>query len=91
MHYLLIDSTAIKNNPSFGFCNTKMAIAFDTKELREKFYNDRKDWDLSSKRITRKEAMKMLVTVDCNTNDKGLPLNQKWKHEDTVVLRKCKY
>ena len=91
MHYLLIDSTATKNNPSFGFCNTKMAIAFDTKELREKFYNDRKDWDLSSKRITRKEAMKMLVIVNYNTNDKGLPLNQKYHWENYVVLRKCKY
>ena len=91
MHYLLIDSTAIKNNPSFGFCNTKMAIAFDTKQQREKFYITRKDWDLSAKYITRKEAMKMLVTVDRNTNDKGLPLNQKWKHENSIVLRKCKY
>ena len=88
--YLMIDTTAKKSNPSFGFCNTKIAIAFESKELRESFLDARANWDLSAKNITRNQAMKMLKTIPCS-QDKGLPLNQEEICENYIVLRESAY
>lgn len=89
--YAMIDTTATKSNPSLGFCNTKKAIAFSSKVLRDSFLDGRSHWDLSARKITRAEAMKMLVLVDPNSGDKGLPLDQTDPFESSVVLAPGKY
>lgn len=47
------------NTPSYGFSNTKKAIAFTSREKRDAFVASM-DMDLSCKAITRKEAFTML-------------------------------
>jgi len=90
-HYAIIDTTVSINNPGSGFANAKKAIAFSSKALRDKFLADREHWDLTSKKITRKQAMKMLVIVDPNTKDKGLPLDQEDFFENCIVLKESNY
>ncbi len=55
MYYLRTDVTMLgKKQPSFGFANKKIAIAFKTKKERDQFILDTND--LSAKAISRKEA-----------------------------------
>ena len=63
MFYAMYDFTARKGNPGYGFANTKKAVAFTSKEKMNSFLHEREAYDFSSKRITRKEAMKMRDTV----------------------------
>lgn len=88
--YLMIDTTATKSNPSFGFANAKIAIAFESKALRDAFFAKREFWDLSAKKITRAQAMKMLKTIPCS-QDKGLPLNQEEICENYIVMRESQF
>jgi hypothetical protein len=85
MVYAMIDTTARKGNPSYGFSNAKKAIAFSSKEKREAFLKSRESWDLSAKTITRKLAMKMLVRDQ--DKDLVLPLDCDSETESCVVMR----
>lgn len=74
-YYAIYDLTAKKNNPGNGFANTKKAVCFSTFSKLMDFLEARKDWDYSSKRITRKEAMSMLESFYGEKGKKGLDLD----------------
>lgn len=56
--YAKIDKTAKKENPGFGFANTKSAVAFKSKKDAIAFVDDRKSFDFSCTLIKRSEAVK---------------------------------
>jgi hypothetical protein len=58
MFYAKIDHTTTKRNPSFGFVNSKTAIAFETKNARDEYVDERSVYDFSCKAISAKEALK---------------------------------
>ena len=60
MYYAMYDSVVSKQNPGFGFANSKNAIAFKTKKERQDFIEKRKSFDFSVKPITRKEVNSFL-------------------------------
>ena len=60
MVYAMIDWTAKKSNPGYGFANAKKAIAFSSAAKRDEYLADRSIYDLSACKITRKKAMTML-------------------------------
>lgn len=91
MVYLMIDTMVRPSNPGHGFANTKAAIAFTDKQTREKFISSREDFDYSMRIISRKEALKNLVSISFQNRDKGLPLDQEDLCFDFVVLRSSKY
>lgn len=80
--------TASKENPGHGFANTKRAVCFSTYDKLIDFLNERQNWDLSAKRITRKEAMKHLEPYYGERGQKGLDLDHWYKHgqEPKMVL-----
>lgn len=88
MFYALYDTTAREGNPGYGFANAKCAAAFTTKGNLDAF---RAPWDLSARRIPRREALKLLEFLP-DTRDRGLYLNPDGKYPttcmDTVVLRR---
>jgi hypothetical protein len=90
MVYAMYDWTAKCENPGHGFANTKNAVAFSTRKKLDEFLTARGDWDLSARRISRSDAMKMLVRV-YGQADKGLPLNGLGPDAEMVVLRPSKY
>jgi len=66
--------------PSYGFANTKEAVAFSTKQKMQAFIDARPN-DLSCRRISRREAFQMAAR-DGN-NNLVLPLDD--------VIDKCVY
>ena len=60
--------------PSFGFSNTKEAVAFSTKEKMETFIKGH-SFDLTCHRISRKDAFKMANEYSDNGHDRVLPLD----------------
>lgn len=92
MYYAMIDTTARKSNPGYGFANAKRALAFSTKAKLNAFLDEREDYDFSAKRITRREAMKMLETIphSFKGRDKGLSLDGPDTF-DYVTLRESNY
>lgn len=83
----MIDTTVSANNPGHGFANSKKAIAFRRQDLRRAFYESREFFDFSMKVISRRHALKMLVLVNPNNGDMGLPLDQENEFYESVVLR----
>ena len=73
-YYAIYDFTVKRNNPSYGFCNAKKAIAFESKKDRDKFLADRSDYDFTAKAISRKQAMRMLEQTPNSGYDFGLPI-----------------
>ena len=69
-YYALFDSTVSRYNHGYGFSNSKRAICFSTYKKMMDFVKSRY-FDFSCKRISRKQAMKMLEPY-YNTNSKGL-------------------
>jgi hypothetical protein len=59
--------------PSFGFANMKKAVAFSTKEKMETFIK-RHSFDLTCRRISRRDAFKMAECGDNGCN-RVLPLD----------------
>ena len=60
--YALIDETMInKNQYGRGFCNTKIVVAFRSLEERQTFLDS--TCDLSAKKLTRTEAIKLAGTL----------------------------
>jgi hypothetical protein len=86
MFYAKFDRTVRENNPGRGFCNTKTALAFRTRQERDTFVAERSGYDFSACAITRAEAMRMLEQVYDHPYDKGLYLNQHGLGQ-MVVLR----
>jgi hypothetical protein len=72
--YALYDTTAREGNPGYGFANAKFAAAFTTKGNLDAFLAFRAPWDLSARRIPRREALKLLEFLP-DTRDRGLYLN----------------
>lgn len=89
MYYAMYDWTAKKSNPGYGFANTKRALAFSTKAKLNAFLVECEDYDFSAKRITRRNAMKMLEPIP-EGRDKGLPINDPVTC-DYVTLWKSQY
>jgi hypothetical protein len=87
MVYALYDWTARKGNSSYGFSNTKRAIAFSSIAKRDFFLSSRKEYDFSARKITRQEALKMLEPMP-NGEGKGLPLDELYTF---TCLRPSKY
>jgi len=83
-YYAMYDFTVKRNNPSYGFCNAKKAVAFETRKDRDKFLADRSDFDFSAKVITRKQAMRMLEQTPNSGFDYGLPI---YNSDYMVVLK----
>ena len=86
MFYAKFDRTVRENNPGHGFCNTKTALAFRTRQERDAFVAERGGYDFSACAITRAEAMGMLEQVYDHPYDKGLFVD-KYLEGDMIVLR----
>ncbi len=83
-YYAMYDFTVKQNNSSYGFCNAKKAIAFESKTDRDKFLVNRSDYDFTAKAITRKQAMRMLEQTPNSGFDYGLPI---YNSDYMVVLK----
>jgi hypothetical protein len=73
-YYCIYDWTVTAANPGVGFANTNAAVAFDSKQKRDQFVEKQREFDYSCEKITRAQAMTMLVNKPMTLN-KGLPLN----------------
>jgi hypothetical protein len=72
MVYAMYDTFVTANNPGFGFCNTKCAVAFiNIKKLNE--FLKLHSYDYSAKRISRDEARKYAWYI-LDTNDRGIEI-----------------
>ena len=89
-YYAQYDRTVSRSNPGHGFCNSKAAIAFSSKDKRDAFVASRDHFDMTCFPISRKKAMTMLDIVDPN-NNKGLPLDQVGQYENYVILYHSRY
>lgn len=74
-YYLRLDTTVTKQNPGFGFCNSKKIIAFTSFALREKAHELISDFDYSCQTLTRKQAWKDTVSHELDYNgDRVIPV-----------------
>jgi hypothetical protein len=73
-YYAIFDLSVEPENPSFGFCDTKKVLAFSRRQDLDAALKYRRAFDLSARRISRKEAMKHLDRL--YTGDRGLLLDR---------------
>jgi hypothetical protein len=74
-YYLRIDTTVSKQNPGFGFCNSKKIMAFKSFDLREKALEFFREFDFSCQSLTRKQALKDTASHELNyKNDRVIPI-----------------
>jgi hypothetical protein len=91
MVYAIYDTTAKKGNPGHGFANTKRALAFSSIDKLADFLGERKVYDYSARRATRREVMTMLESV-CGESDRGLWIDEIPSGSgNMVILRKSAY
>lgn len=74
MYYAIFDLSVEPGNPGFGFSNTKKVLVFSNKKDMEDVLKFRRTFDLSARRISRKNAMKHLERL--YNGDRGLLLDR---------------
>lgn len=84
-YYVKFDTTVSKQNIGFGFCNTKSAVAFRTKEEALEFVEAR-DYDLSCELITRKEAIKYAENFDGIPSSEKVVFSEKMSGEEKAII-----
>ena len=70
-YYVQYDWSVAKNNPGYGFSNTKRAVAFLNKKQADTFVRLRSQHDFTCERITRAAAYKLkeIVELDYSSDD----------------------
>lgn len=58
MYYALMDYFVTKDNRGHGFANTKEVVFFETRVSRDKFIEQREDYDYSCRPLSYKDARK---------------------------------
>lgn len=85
MVYAMFDETVSYERPGNGFANTKRYMAFSSSNKLNSFLEERKIFDFTACRVSRKEALKNLEPYR-DSRDKGLLLDD--PTGDTWVILK---
>jgi hypothetical protein len=82
-YFAMYDETVSEDNPGMGIANRKKAIAFHSEEILDMFLAERINYDLSSKKINKEEAIKLAMPYPYI---KGFPWAISFNHIGTDPL-----
>jgi hypothetical protein len=91
-YYVEIDTFVSRNNPGHRFCNTKGVVVFEKFQEMKDFLENRKYWDFSAQRVSRRYAETHAERITAPHNydyAKGIPLCVDGKTSDCYIEEDC--